>query len=1443
MVTSSGCALLAALLPWIVCSVRGILESEGSDPEEVPKDEDRLECLRQDNLDLVGEADFASRYILRQVLGVNDDDTESDVYLFADKFRISRIQAELKISRTGTDALAFELVGSNSTAKHAGLGSADMRIRELQLLTESTVISCATSLAISLASSDCDDPEEQQATVLFDLAGTIRAKKRKGRWEAEIVTKEVRYFNFGFQNKKVLAFTLSWLPSPIEDEIKKQLFELVETTIPIQLLASLQFLPREDHWLTGSMKLLGNMTEANGPLKVWSSLDVTVHTMPTRIPGILNKTFTLEELAAAFLSDPKMARALSNLIENLPQFRYVIGDRLKSVMEKVNYESPRSARMQQIRKISNELSVQFLQPFLKARVIGSKAADLRGLNAHLAGGVSWNSSDNGLARASFHPKELKLQAGSGEDGNPLYSLAQAPLGLLEDLALTELLPKLPVEGELAEVEFRDLEYNPNHISLALAAIRNWAQKPDASANATAKWQIILAEAKAIALRLPQALSLPFGISCKGGKIAIDHSGRIQFLSARNGVEVSQTRPMVRPLRDGAQRGSGSGFGEEAWDARLPAEFQRPTTSQLDMTVVDGIDEIGGSVSLDVAGGEKGSLQIKIGGTLQMKVDAKSLVTSALAGLPSVDFGYAFFADEFSWYNKDWEERSVMAVLSCGYLRLLQWPLRIEKLKRLEMKKGQRQYDLTKLRGYPTFEKDPQMGSCVLVHFSKGLIGSDVTERLCGRGGKAEALYKAVKLQMHRFENGRQVHKAPQAVTWKFGTHVAGKPQYVLPQDKVQANLQTIFKEHTWSKTHGGSGHPALLQAASTSRISSLVAEGREVDIAQHDANTGEEEHRMEAPTPTEKGSFESQACRAQQELDSIRYPPEKYGNASIRMVMPATPIGDVHLLIEKIQVVSFDVVGSLVRNSDTTFSFELGGSDGPGTVNVYVQGMKFKAPDSALPGITQAASADGIEEGPLKATLNMKGEFKLSEGGHWEVLPTAVSDVKLVFGRGGLVQGLINYLMDSYGDLDEIFLTSVWPVLASAIPESLGQAFVQIPRRVGQLRHSFNIHGRCLLPRADGEQCETDQVSIVFQDVTAAAVLPKPLAEKYLVSQNCSKSCEAMPRLHSYLKSSNASVFDGTSTETGLQVDYSAEREFTKILLEGSGVAPMKLVEIGLGNGTNLVKLLPSIPGKLASVGSMSIREGNKVEIPEARLERLRLPLLLDGQKEDLELNLTLKVKATSDGPASSILDTLDGHVDLMLDRVHGLVLQQTGEHQIPLLNITLNRTYVNDIFAAIERAWPQPTNVRTAAAGRPDGEVPEAFRQKQSIVPGELDMHKTVAQAHLGASLTLVGEVDAASGEDLLNVSVGVVLRTTLDLGSAFWRAVVTRREKDFGFVHAPCAQLRPQGSRHTSVRSRPSVMNCCLWKFTSMRSSCIPCLELRVLRGFQTRPCQLSS
>ena len=114
MVTRAGNALLAALLPFAVHSFRGRFDVATAASMREPTNQDRMECLRQDNLDLAGTRDFRERFILRMVLGVNAEDTERDIYLFAEKLHISRLQAELRLTRSGPDAVEFELLGSDS---------------------------------------------------------------------------------------------------------------------------------------------------------------------------------------------------------------------------------------------------------------------------------------------------------------------------------------------------------------------------------------------------------------------------------------------------------------------------------------------------------------------------------------------------------------------------------------------------------------------------------------------------------------------------------------------------------------------------------------------------------------------------------------------------------------------------------------------------------------------------------------------------------------------------------------------------------------------------------------------------------------------------------------------------------------------------------------------------------------------------------------------------------------------------------------------------------------------------------------------------------------------------------------------------------------------------------------------------------------------------------
>ena len=413
---------------------------------------------------------------------------------------------------------------------------------------------------------------------------------------------------------------------------------------------------------------------------------------------------------------------------------------------------------------------------------------------------------------------------------------------------------------------------------------------------------------------------------------MDPAGKLWLRGGRNGIEVSQTERMTRPPRAGQQRSKET----NSIDGRVPQEFQRPVAGQPDLTVLDRINMFHGDMGLDVLGNEKGGLEVRVTASLQMSLDTKAMMVSALAALPTDDFGYIFFADEFTWHKDSGKEYRVMAVLNCGFLRLFQWPLRSDSMRRLEMNKGQAQYSLVDMKKAPSFqEARPGHPPCILLTRVKaGLLFGEkaVTEGLCATGGKAEALFRALQQQMQRFQDSH-------AKQWSYGTHPAAKPQYVLPTGTAQMNLLEVLNGFTWSEfrpdvTSHPVHNPVLLQVSKDSQDG--VGSEEALVKSSRPGKTAKPTKTPKAPSKT--GSFEAKACRAQEDLNTHRYPPEDYGNASVRLVFPATPIGDVHLLIQKIQVVQFDIVGELVRNSDTTFLFEITGKEGPGTAFAYVEG-------------------------------------------------------------------------------------------------------------------------------------------------------------------------------------------------------------------------------------------------------------------------------------------------------------------------------------------------------------------------------------------------------------------------------------------------------------------------------------------------------------------------
>ena len=213
-------ALLAALFPYAVCSVRRNLDVQAAASGPDPPNADRMECLRQDNLDLAGTRDFAKRFILRKVLGVGADKTESDIYVFAEQLHISVLRAELILAPTGSDEMEFELMGDDIFDKHSDVGRADVWISGFEVRTNNNLISWASNLAANreilsqgqtLTSAKKLGAVVQNfiregtnhgifvclrlprnGTIHFALSGKLRAKMDRGSWVTEMVSTEAQ---------------------------------------------------------------------------------------------------------------------------------------------------------------------------------------------------------------------------------------------------------------------------------------------------------------------------------------------------------------------------------------------------------------------------------------------------------------------------------------------------------------------------------------------------------------------------------------------------------------------------------------------------------------------------------------------------------------------------------------------------------------------------------------------------------------------------------------------------------------------------------------------------------------------------------------------------------------------------------------------------------------------------------------------------------------------------------------------------------------------------------------------------------------------------------------------------------------------------------------------------------------------------------------------------
>ena len=104
------------MAPWIACFVLAFIplgeavRPKWTDALDNEPNDDRAQCLRQDNLDIAG-GETSQKYILRQVYSPDHANPQTDIYILCEDFVLRRIHALLTIQRVEKNEFEFTLAG------------------------------------------------------------------------------------------------------------------------------------------------------------------------------------------------------------------------------------------------------------------------------------------------------------------------------------------------------------------------------------------------------------------------------------------------------------------------------------------------------------------------------------------------------------------------------------------------------------------------------------------------------------------------------------------------------------------------------------------------------------------------------------------------------------------------------------------------------------------------------------------------------------------------------------------------------------------------------------------------------------------------------------------------------------------------------------------------------------------------------------------------------------------------------------------------------------------------------------------------------------------------------------------------------------------------------------------------------------------------------------
>eukprot|EP00933_Yihiella_yeosuensis_P035363 TRINITY_DN2887_c2_g1_i6.p1 TRINITY_DN2887_c2_g1~~TRINITY_DN2887_c2_g1_i6.p1 ORF type:complete len:1700 (-),score=303.37 TRINITY_DN2887_c2_g1_i6:238-5280(-) len=1423
---------------------------------------DRVTCLRQDNLDLMlgvgGKS--AENLIIRQAFG--GANTGLDVFVTAEKILISNLQAVLMIYRTGTTSLGFTFQGdaTEKGGKAEGLGSADLWISGLEVQSLSSWVNLAKASA-----ADQDLLKKgQNGSLQFKLSGAAQAvwMEEYGRWDVSLQDTKVDFFKFDFQGQWILEKGLNNFGG-IDQVVLSGLFGALKAIVPQSYVASLNFLPtvpgvpaeQQDLFTRAEIKLSGSMNEPNGQLILDSYVVAKVALTPAVLLQVITKNFNIHELAETqvdkFLDDRKNQRDFVTnrrfLIKSLEQYGFLVNPKLLESIQEVNAMSDLRPILVNAAKGVADAMLNAIQPFIdNYNQGGSTAVD--GLTSKFEGEVGWSNnymdgqgwarlrpslSDSGSSWGvsySAHASLADTQVASTQE--QFVKMFSLPRGMLETVGFWDKI-QAPADGKATTLDLSDFALEPSNVTVKKVEMEGLlAKMMDADGNLKELWEVMHAELGKAVLQVPEVLKQSMRVFCKRSRVDIYPSGSMDIAVDSQGLNVQQVGATNEIVGSDTLREA----DETAFDGRLPLKFRRPLYKVTPKTLLNLAPSAGGGVFVDVQG-KKDRLEFEVRAKVNVNVEASMILKQALVDRSSVDYGYVFFAGAFERSGKtEGEVESVLAVVSCGYLRIFQLPLPDNPKSMLDFSDENQQIDLTEFDG----EFGPN-GQCIHIRTSKkGFWRSSVTKvSLCqSHGYSARKLFDAIQLQVTRLNT-------PLSKANNYGTHKAYDPDFTLPKMTATTDLYKILTNprayiepagatSEWGEaleTHPLSDLPeaSLLEKSGGNVSKSIDAKGSLLEHSESDGGV----------------SMDAKTCRAQEDLNRKYFPPEKFGDAAIRMVVPATPIGDIHVKLDHIHLRHFQFKVHLRRNTDTTFSFEVTGVNGEkdGNLKAFIRGLDFTIPGSSLDGFAKgwsavestfikigslgmAKDAGHIDRGPLNVKLWMKGEFEFTKDGNWMLRDGAQSTADVSFGSGGILQAIINSLIDKYGGMDQLLVEQLWPILSMAIPAKLGNAFTSASVENGQIRHDLILTGTC---RQDSKGECGPMFDLEVTDVTNVNAVPEPILHEFSTKwADQSALWSSMPMFQALADAYSAGqkvLTDGKMGGAmalrylrdvslgGLDKPFFGQPDWTEAFKErgepisigfkGLSWLPWNFFSVVFESTPGMKELLAMIPSadkKLEASGKAEFDgrdDKDLVTVSKMGLENLRLPFVATtGQAEALEVSCWIEnVEArrvsvnTTDFPNVKV--SADFGLGLQRDRGIQAAFPYSASEN-PLISIS------EEFKTELEKGLISGDGlVRENPEEWGDGKLPRKFRRKFATEPAKKFILKSFLESlDLEGNWTITGSEQASSkgwaiesgppkGLEVFNMKAQFSMRTSIEFHSGFWRQLMAGGEPDTGFVH----------------------------------------------------------